>query len=377
MRTRVKHDRIVEIDALRGTAMLLVCVAHFFTVYFPPKGIPWVVLMQRSFMVASPTFILVSGLMLGFLYKSQLPEFASIRLKLVDRAVFLITVGHILIMIARAALPGGFNTAIHRVFITDAIGFSIIAGSFLITRTSTQTRFLLSVMLYVASWIMTLFFHPSFTLLRGIHDALFGTFMDEGPYLVGFYLVPWFSFYLLGSCLGEVLSDKMNSRRRLAAWILRTALVFTGLAVAIKGAYMFLHRFGVIPHSEWAYSLTSLFQKYPPGPVYFLFYGGIGMFVLFLLLQFGRVRIAKSYVSWASVLGRTSLITFIIQYYVYWVFLSSVHLYTRFWLFPLLGSVVFIYVLSYLWLRKDLNGFLTVGLYKGYAAHAAGHKYLR
>jgi hypothetical protein len=67
----------------------------------------------------------------------------------------------------------------------------------------------------------------------------------------------------------------------MASWILGVALGSMGLAIAIKGSYMFLHRYGIIPHSEWAYTLTDLFQKYPPGPVYFLFYNGVGLFVLF------------------------------------------------------------------------------------------------
>lgn len=356
--------------------MLLVFGAHFLTVCLPQHSIPWVVWAQRLFMIASPTFITISGIMLGFLYKNRLLAFDSIRLKLVDRAVFLLTVGHTLIMLAQAALLGSFNSATHWVYITDAIGFSIIAGSFLITRTSKRTRLLVSVLLLWASWIMTLFFHPSSTILRGIHDALFGTLSDEKPYLEGFSLIPWFSFYVMGSYLGEVLSDNLNRPKRMVSLVLVVAVCSVGPAIVIKGTYMFLYHYGIIAHHEWVYKLTNLFQKYPPGPVYFLFYGGISMFMLFFLLRYRECRIVKLYVSWVSVLGRASLITFIIQYYVYWVFMPNLHLPSRFWMLPLIGSVAFIYALSYLWLRKDLNGLLTVGLYKGFA-HIAGHKIFR
>ncbi len=356
--------------------MLLVFGSHFFTVYFSQHGVLWVAWIQRLFMIASPTFITVSGLMLGFLYKNRLLAFDSIRLKLIDRAAFLLTIGHVLIMLAQAALPGGFDSAIRWVYITDAIGFSIIAGSLLITRTNIRTRLLIGVLLLWVSWITTLFFHPSSAILHGIHDTLFGTLSDEKPYLVGFSLVPWFSFYLMGSCLGEVLGDNLNHPKRMASLVLGVAVCSVGPAIVIKGTYMFLYHYGIIVHHEWVYKLTNLFQKYPPGPIYFLFYGGIGMFMLFLLLRYREARIVKFYVSWISVLGRASLVTFIIQYYVYWVFMPNICIPAIFWMLPLIGSVAFIYMLSYLWLRKGLNVLLTVGLYKGHA-HVDGHKFLR
>src|SRR5437899_12729419 len=98
---RYASRRVASIDAARGTAMLFVCLAHFTNSYFFPIG-------QENIgrnlvaigMVASPTFVTVSGLVAGFLAVTRRNSFADLRRKLIDRGLFLLVVGHLLLPFA-------------------------------------------------------------------------------------------------------------------------------------------------------------------------------------------------------------------------------------------------------------------------------------
>src|ERR1043165_2078322 len=94
--------RISNLDAARGTAMLLVCLSHFAAVYVRKLSLagsthlpvlPWPIALG---MIASPTFVAVSGTILGLLFVVRKKSFDEQRLKLVDRSLFVLTVAHVL-----------------------------------------------------------------------------------------------------------------------------------------------------------------------------------------------------------------------------------------------------------------------------------------
>ena len=88
-------DRLQAIDAARGVAMLFVLLSHFASVQFAMAAdAPLQQSLWRVSMVASPTFVLISGMMMGFLYETRRSSFGPVRDKLVDRALFLLTIGH-------------------------------------------------------------------------------------------------------------------------------------------------------------------------------------------------------------------------------------------------------------------------------------------
>src|SRR5665213_2210872 len=69
-----QSTRWEAIDAARGIAMFFVCVAHFGSGYFASIGEPArQTLTDRIGMVASPTFMLISGMMLGMLASARSP----------------------------------------------------------------------------------------------------------------------------------------------------------------------------------------------------------------------------------------------------------------------------------------------------------------
>jgi hypothetical protein len=76
-----------------------------------------------------------------------------------------------------------------------------------------------------------------------------------------------------------------------------------------------------------------------------------------------RRKVASALLSALALLGRASLVVFVVQYYVYNVLLSSLHLSaSRAWPVYLALSVLFICAVAAWWDRYLGNEYLTVGL---------------
>src|SRR5215470_13486656 len=130
-----KSRRLDGVDAARGVAMVLVCLSHFMSVYFsvPPTGLNGHI--GSLTLVASPTFIALSGIMLGMLTTAGDERSQVLRAKLADRAVFLLVVGHAVLMVASLS-PAYLRQQPLRwfgpTFITDAIAVSILVALWLV-----------------------------------------------------------------------------------------------------------------------------------------------------------------------------------------------------------------------------------------------------
>ena len=99
--------RLQFIDASRGLAMLFVFVSHFAYGFFDAELGGARETLTAMGMVASPAFVILSGLMLGFVYRSAPSRFGDLRRKFIDRGLFLLTIGHVLILCAHLPLGRG------------------------------------------------------------------------------------------------------------------------------------------------------------------------------------------------------------------------------------------------------------------------------
>ena len=104
----VSRDRLAGLDAARGMAMLLVCLSHFGLTCLRPLGLQQAnETLNLVTMAATPAFRLVSGMLLGFLFVRQEPAaFERMRLKIVDRALVLLTAARALIFVAHVPMFG-------------------------------------------------------------------------------------------------------------------------------------------------------------------------------------------------------------------------------------------------------------------------------
>ena len=361
----MSQRRIVAIDATRGAAMLFVFLSHFSISYMRLAGhLNLVVLLYRISMVASPTFMLISGIILGYLFETHKENFQPIRRTLVGRGIFLLTVGRVLILIAHIPFAGGFRQALTWGFITDSIGVSVICGTIVIGHLRSLHRLFLGIFLYVISWWMILVWFPEPTVLRAVKYVLFGPLSgyQNSIYADVFPLLPWFGIYLVGSSMGSRLGKLLvqNQTTEAATFVLFTALASLSVALVIHGLKLSL---GAAVPSDKAVIWFHLFQteKLPPTFTYFLFYGGIGLLILYSFLKFERLRFVGRAMELLQVLGQVSLVAFILQYYVYFSLFIILNLkYSVFWPLYFAVSVCLIYVPTRFAFRHGFNKYLSV-----------------
>ena len=357
-----RTERLASLDAARGTALLFSLISHFGSAYFrTPASQKWASLLVDIGMVATPTFVVVSGLLLGFLFQTS-RDWSETRTRLIDRGLFLLVVGHWLIAVA--FFPSQHLTAMS--FSTDAIGAALIAGPLLIPHITPRNRLLFAVSAYALSWLVTLIWFPGALAANFVEEVTVGnlthTFFRGGSFPV----LPWLSVYLASSVYGERFA-RLHKEGRLgrAAFELGTAgALMVATAIAIKIVEIAAWR---SPQTalvaERLHALFRIGQKSPPGPGYILFYGGIALCVLTAAVSWELRRWPRALLDLGAVWGEASLAIFVIHHYALWFCL--------YYLTPssLTAAPVFFAALVVLmtwfglaWRRWRGNRFITVGL---------------
>lgn len=350
--------RLLAVDAARGLAMLLVFLAHFVDAYLRPLGGEAEALRQKTHLVtrlASPAFMLISGLMLGLLYAQRRGAFGPVRSRLWRRGLFLLTAGHLLIVPTYLSWVEEAGHLVRILFMTDTIGVALLVGPLLVTRMGARARLALGMALVAGSQALSLGMSSTLPVAQLTEEVLFGHLV-QSVLFSNFPLVPWFGVYLAGSAVGEWLGDLLKAGQVLQA---ARRLVKVGGALAVTGlalvaVYVWLRRSGGQHLPEGVASalgaLTSPKQKFPPGPAYLLLYGGLALAGLGLLLRtehFGRLGYLLRP---ASLLGRHSLTAYLLQFYVYYLGVHYARLpYSGLWPLLFIATVALQWALLWAW----------------------------
>ncbi len=347
--------------------MMIVCFSHFGDAYFGPLDAnPSLGVIRRLTLVATPTFMIISGMMLGLLYGRHEQSFGRLRDKLVDRGLFLLTVGHVIITPAHYFRAGNsWIGTTHYAFITDTIAFAAVIGPLLITRLNASTRVITGLALYVTSWVVALAWQPQIPALHVLKDLFVGP-NGQSPWKYTFPLLPWFGVYLGSSAIGTWLARQAAiGRFRDAA---RTFALAGAGAIAIAAVSYTIARLTEATHAvasatvTGVHQLTSPLQKWPPGPGYLLAYGGAGLLVAATCIVVDDHPRLRAITTQLAVLGRTSLFIFVLQYYVYWVVILPLHLpYTPWWPAYYIVSMGLIFAAARAWDARGWNRYFTVG----------------
>ncbi|NMO22327.1 DUF1624 domain-containing protein [Pyxidicoccus fallax] len=350
--------RLVAVDAARGLAMLLVFLAHFLDAYLRPLGGAAEALRQKLQMVtrlASPSFMLISGLILGLLYARRREDFGRLRPKLLRRGLLLLTVGHLLIVPTYLSWVDETSHLVRILFVTDTIGAALLMGPLLVPYLGARARLALGLGLFTASWALSLGVHSTGLAANLVEEVLFGHLV-QSVLFSNFPLVPWFGVYLAGSAVGEWLCDKLRAgeARQAARRLVTTGGTLVTLGVVLVGIHVWLRRSGGAHLPEELAStlvaLTSPRQKFPPGPAYLLFYGGLALAGLGLLIGAEHAGRLGRLLRPASLLGRHSFSAFLLQFYVYYLGVYYAHLpYSPLWPLLFVATVVLLGGLVWAW----------------------------
>jgi uncharacterized membrane protein len=368
-RTQVS-SRVASIDAARGAAMLFVCLAHFTNAYFflngnGKIGINLVVIG----MLASPTFVTVSGLVAGFLAVTRRSSFARLRRKLIDRGLFLLLVGHLVLALSGLVSRTGFSQAYKVEYITDAIGFAILLGPWLVATLPASSRLLLAASIFALDWCAILFWAPGDGITAIAKHYLVGVVNPGqwGSTVGGFPAIPWFAVYIAGTVLGERVGAFYEGKNQSAAHLFLAKIGIVGVlcTLGVKVGLISLEQSAPLiaqAHPTLTHFL-SFYQKFPPGPVYLCFFGGAGMLLVAGVLEAGRRGVQPFLLNQLRQIGLASFFVYIVQFYVYTVVLRTLRLpYTPFWPLLFLFSIVLLAGVATAWNSRGGNGFLTVGM---------------
>lgn len=340
--------------------MVFVCLSHFGLEYFRRVDEPSMAkALYLIGMIGSPTFMLISGVMLGLLYETRRARFAQHRILLADRALFMLTVGHFLIMVANAPRASSLSETLQRGFITDALAVALLLGPTLVIRVSRRARLLLALILFAGAWLLTIHWTPANAFDEVVRYLLVGSYPNEMPY--NFPLLPWLAVYVAASVVGQWIGEHLATGQQRK--VERTLFGWGAAAVTFLVLYKLCQWTITFPSSPLLTVLGSPWKKLPPSPAYLLFYGGWALMLMAGMLTVERRKLVQPLFRWATLLGRASLFVFILQFYVYYVVLFALNLpYTPLWPLVFVASLVGIAMLAKEWDDSASNAYLTVGL---------------
>jgi len=356
-------QRIREIDAGRGVAMFFVCLSHFCEYYLTSNGkLSMLHNIWKITMLASPTFMIISGITLGYLFSVNKNHFHEIKRKYLDRGLFLITIAHLLIMISWIPMIKEFHGNMMIVFITDTIGICLILGSILISKIRPLMRIILGSLLFFFAWSVANS-HILISKYFNIVIEILCSTTKNSNFFDNFPIMQWFGFYLVGTAIGEQVGNFHLSGQQnlIRSYLMKTGIVFIGVAISLVVAMKFVRHYGLIGSVDTIQALFNFSQKNPPALIYLLSYGGIGLILLSALNFLIEYKYLLPIINLFEIVGKTSLVTFILQYFMYFTLIVWLRPpYSPLWPLLYLGTVVIIFIVVLFWHKKRLNKYLTI-----------------
>jgi len=359
-------DRESSIDFARGTAMLLVFLAHFsqeLSVGLPATGVP--LLLFQIGEIAAPAFVLVSGLTLAVVFGRTRPgAVRQAQVRVLDRALFILLVTHGFLLISDVLLAP-YVRGLRQVFITDTLALSLMIGMILVPKTTGTVRLAVAGILYCLGWIAHALWQPGRGLVAVADEILTGpTARHALDY--GFPVLQWAGVFLVGTVLGDAFVRARTAGAR-GAWAMRLLLGGAAAvvgAVSVKALLLMPAVHASIAGQTHVREALSLFGKAPPSPVYLMFFGGIAACLIAAATLLSVHGLAPRVSGWAAVLGRNSLFVFMLQSVVFRDVIARVPLEGHPWAWPLAFGTAALFVWSGAWVWDRLGGnrWLTIGI---------------
>ena len=357
--------------------MLLVCFAHFLlAIGYATGGQFQPGLMLTLTVVASPAFMIISGVTFGFLIARSRRDPWPMRWWLINRAVLLLLPVHVFLLLAHITSGDRLAKAIPVIEITDTIALAMLINVWLVQIESGAKRLAVASVMFLSAWGLNIVWKPDVVLLIGLKDMLARAAWDGESVLHGFPVLPWAALHLAASVIGQRLGDMTRPiswtpvahlTARMGSFAMLSGLAMKVGEVAMRKA-LILHassRLGALISV-----LASPFGKYPPSPAYFLCCGGAGLMLLASAFAAEEVAWVAPMTECVAVLGRASLCVWVVQAWVYWVAVELLPV-PSFQLLPLyfVATVVFIWSVAYVWDRNGWNRYLSLPMSRIAARH--------
>jgi uncharacterized membrane protein len=369
--------RIAAVDAARGCAMLMVCLSHIkhhFVASAP--ALDWALTVVTR--IATPTFLLLSGFVVCWLLRND--DAGKARIALVDRALFLLVVAHALIGLAELPDTGFLEWYFGRSLVTDAVAVAILASVALRNRSATVLASI-GISLCLASWVAAMTLDLESDVAKTAGAVLVDLQGARNP-KIDAPLIPYVGIF----CVGMALSRHFHPRLAVGAhtdvgvrlFLAGAAAMLVAMAGVLVWHFAKDYVAGLIPDPAAIDALRMAINpltKRPPGPAYLLFYGGAGLILLAVFFLRRPAALMGRLVEPASVMGRASLMCFIVQDWIFHliprVFDFDEETSVAFWIMYFSVGVLVLYGLARVWGRTSGNRYMTVGLRRTLSPPAA------
>jgi uncharacterized membrane protein len=369
-RLAANNRRIVAVDAARGAVMLFSCLAHF-AWWIRPRYPAQSDLMAAIGMIATPSFLLISGAMVGMLCARSLQRGTDLRSQFFNRGLFLLSVGHLFIALAEAHLNGGLMRTLPGVTTVDEIGLCTLIVAFLVPQVAKpqvcRRIAIAAILLLGANWLVNLYWLPQTHTWRVLEAAFIGGEVNPGAFAIHAPVLQHVAIYLLGLPVGHFFAQAIEQKmpvRQVARRFATGGAMLACAALALHAARPLLDH--LLRGNQAALDATlQITQKIPPSPAYLLFYGGCALLVIAVMFASSGSghRVVHRVLEWFAVIGRASLAVFVLQYFLYWTLPDLIDLHPNHWaLLFFIANVLLIRLLAGFWSRVQGNRWLTFGI---------------
>lgn len=303
--------------------MVLVCLSHFAAKYVAPAGSEAAGMWLRfASHIASPMFFIISGAMVGYLHVSRREAFDRVRATLAKRALFLLTIAHVLILGAQARRLADLTGSARMLFVTDTIAIALLVTPRLM-RIPARWRLTGAAVVAIGSCIAVYLWDPHGLVGRVVKDTLVG--IDGRTFWAyNVPLLPWLCVHAAGTVLGARLAvpKTSGSREGNETYLASVGCCAIALALMLRRVLLFFAANVTAPGGRAAHALRQLaspWQRLPPSPAHLLLFGGLALVAISVVFSFESLGIFSRLLDWLGVLGRTSAFVFVLQFYVFYV----------------------------------------------------------
>jgi uncharacterized membrane protein len=365
----VSANRLRCFDSARGIAMGLVCLSHFILIYSHTSSahLDFLYFITK---LASPTFMVVSGTLLGFMLTTKRDSFDQVQKNYFNRGIFLLTYAHLIIALSHLLITKGhYAEALKYIFITDAVGFNCIVGPVLCRKMNAKKRIMMSIVLITISWTIISKYHPEGIASGLAKEAFWGDIQENNIFHLlnnTFPVLPWFSIFSIATVTGEKAAYLYIKKE--AHWeriFIKMGVLLFGILFVIKTAIIAAKHLKVESFTNIGlFSNTSIYQKSPPSIGFLLFYGGIAYFLIFAIIVCQNRNLLTHLFDYIDCLGRNSLFVFIVQFFAYYTLFYYIHArYSHLWPAYFMISFLTILAVAHFWDKSGWNKHLTARIF--------------
>jgi hypothetical protein len=312
--------------------------------------------------------------MVGMLCADAAQHGRDLRSQFLNRGLFLLTVGHLLIALAESHLRGSLWLTMRGVTVVDEIGLCTFTAAFFV-QTLAIPRHCKSIatvgaLVLAVAWLANIYWIPQDPAALTVEKALIGGNASFANFVAHAPVLQHVAIYLIGLPLGHQFASLV--RREVAYRAVAARLMSIGALLVSAALGLRLVRYALdhlLALRDPVIDLTlKITEKTPPSPGYLMFFGGCAFLLIGILFRASETAGARALgtLRWLAVIGRASLVVFILQYFLYWTLPDLLNLQPN----KLAAAFFFFNVLVIRWVagvwgRLHGNRWMTFGIKMG------------